>query len=164
MPYTEIQQLTAFMAQAGWRNYVKTIMVRDIGEAVIDTLVEYFARRPSPYTVLGLQQLGNAANRVEKDATPFYHRDARYELLMHAIWLDPGDDEKNMRWTRELAATILPLTGGSAYINHMATEAEEGADRIRAAFGPNYQRLVALKQKYDPTNLFRHNQNIKPAG
>jgi len=164
MPYTEMQRLTASMAQAGWRNYIKTIMVKDIGEAVIDTLVEYFARRPSSYTVLGFQQLGNAANRVEKDATPFYNRDARYELLIHAIWLDAGDDEKNMRWTRELAATTLPLTGGSAYINHMATEAEEGADRIRAAFGPNYQRLVAAKQKYDPTNLFRHNQNIKPGG
>jgi hypothetical protein len=69
-----------------------------------------------------------------------------------------------MRWTRELAATVLPLTGGSDYINQMGTAAEEGADHIRAAFGPNYQRLVALKQRYDPTNLFRHNQNIKAAG
>jgi FAD/FMN-containing dehydrogenase len=63
-----------------------------------------------------------------------------------------------------LAVTVLPLTGGSDYINQMGTAAEEGADHIRAAFGPNYQRLVALKQRYDPTNLFRHNQNIKAAG
>jgi FAD/FMN-containing dehydrogenase len=164
MPYTEIQRLTGPMLQAGRRNYIKSIMVQDIGEAVIDTLVAYFARVPSPCTLLVFQQLGNAANRAGKDATAFNHRDADYELIMHAIWLDPGDDEQNRRWTRELAATILPLTGGSDYINQMGTEAEEGADRIRAAFGPNYQRLVAVKQKYDPTNLFRHNQNIKPAG
>jgi len=164
MPYTEIQQITGPMLQAGRRNYIKSIMVRDIGEAVIDTLVEYFTRVPSPFTLLVFQQLGNAANRVGKDATAFNHRDAGYELIMHAVWLDRGEDEKNMRWTRELAATTLPLTGGSDYINQMGTEAEEGADRIRAAFGPNYQRLVAVKQKYDPTNLFRHNQNIKPAG
>jgi FAD/FMN-containing dehydrogenase len=138
--------------------------VKDMGEAVIDTLVEYFTRVPSPFTLLVFQQLGNAANRVGKEATAFNHRDAGYELIIHAIWLDRGEDEKNIRWTRELAATTLPLTGGSDYINQMGTEAEEGADRIRAAFGPNYQRLVAVKQKYDPTNLFRHNQNIKAAG
>jgi FAD/FMN-containing dehydrogenase len=164
MPYTEIQHITGPMLQAGRRNYIKSIMVKDIGEAVIDTLVEYFARVPSPFTLLVFQQLGNAANRVGKEATAFNHRDAGYELIMHSIWLDQVEDEKNIRWTRELAATTLPLTGGSDYINQMGTEAEEGADRIRAAFGPNYQRLVAVKQKYDPTNLFRHNQNIKTAG
>jgi FAD/FMN-containing dehydrogenase len=164
MPYTEIQRITGPMLQAGRRNYIKSIMVKDIGAAVIDTLVDYFARVPSPFTLLVFQQLGNAANRVGKDATVFHHPDAGYELIMHAIWRDQGEDEKNMRWTRELAATTLPLTGGSDYINQMGTAAEEGADRIRAAFGPNYQRLVAVKQKYDPTNLFRHNQNIKPAG
>jgi FAD/FMN-containing dehydrogenase len=164
MPYTEIQQITGPMLQTGRRNYIKSIMVKDMGEAVIDTLLEYFARVPSPFTLLVFQQLGNAANRVGKDATAFNHRDAGYELIMHAIWLDQGEDEKNIRWTRELAATTLPLTGGSDYINQMGTEAEEGADRIRAAFGPNYQRLVAVKQRYDPTNLFRHNQNIKAAG
>jgi FAD/FMN-containing dehydrogenase len=164
MPYTEIQQITGPMLQTGRRNYIKSIMVKDMGEAVIDTLLEYFARVPSPFTLLVFQQLGNAANRVGKEATAFNHRDAGYELIIHAIWLDQGDDEKNIRWTRELAATTLPLTGGSDYINQMGTEAEEGADRIRAAFGPNYQRLVAVKQRYDPTNLFRHNQNIKAAG
>jgi FAD/FMN-containing dehydrogenase len=162
MPYTEMQRLVGSMALPGRQNYVKSSFVTDISDAAIDTLVTHFATVPSPLTVVGFQQLGNMANRIRADATAFSHREARYELLMHSIWLDPADSARNVQWTRTLAETMHPFTTGRAYINTMGIEAEEGADRIKAAYGPNYERLVALKNTYDPMNLFRHNQNIKP--
>ena len=134
----------------------------DISDEAIDILVTHFATVPSPLTVVSLQQLGNTVNRIRADATAFSHREARYELLIHSIWLDPADAARNIQWTRALAETMHPFTTRRAYINTMGIEAEEGADRSKAAYGLNYERLVALKNIYDPTNLFRHNQNIKP--
>ena len=125
-------------------------------------MVTHFATIPSPLTVVGFQQLGNTVNRIRADATAFSHREARYELLIHSIWLDPADAARNIQWTRALAETMHPFTTGRPYVNQMGIEAEEGAERIKAAYGPNYERLVTLKNTYDPTNLFRHNQNIKP--
>jgi hypothetical protein len=113
-------------------------------------------------TQVGFQQLGNAATRVRNDDTAFSHRKARYEVMMLSMWLDPAEYEVNARWTRELAEAMAPFTTGRAYVNQMGTEAEEGAERIKGAYGPNYPWLVALKNKYDSTNLFRHNHNIKP--
>jgi FAD/FMN-containing dehydrogenase len=82
--------------------------------------------------------------------------------MMLSMWLDPAAHAVNAKWTRQLAEAMQPFTTGRAYINQMGMEVEEGAERIKAAYGPNYDRLVALKNKYDPTNLFSHNQNIKP--
>jgi FAD/FMN-containing dehydrogenase len=108
-------------------------------------------------------QLGNAANRVSVQATAFSHRDALCEWGCLSSWVDPAEDGTNIRWTRELAEAMQPFSSGGAYITQLGVEAEEGADRIKDAYGPNYERLAALKNKYDPTNLFRHNQNIRPA-
>jgi FAD/FMN-containing dehydrogenase len=82
--------------------------------------------------------------------------------MMLSMWLDPAAHEANTQWTRQFAEAMHPFTTSRAYINHMGMAAEEGEERIKAAYGMNYQRLVDLKNKYDPTNLFRHNQNIKP--
>ena len=91
MPYTEIQRLVGSMVLPGRQNYIKSSFVTDISDEAIDTLVTHFATVPSPLTVVVFQQLGNTANRVRADATAFSHREARYELLMHSIWLDPAD-------------------------------------------------------------------------
>ncbi len=95
--------------------------------------------------------------------TAYAHRDALYNLVLTAQWLDPGESERHVRWTRELWQALRPYATGGVYVNHIGREEEDGADQVRAAYGANYQRLAELKQKYDPTNLFRHNQNIKPA-
>ena len=84
------------------------------------------------------------------------------EWNCRATWLDPAEDSRNVAWARELAEAMLPHSTGGEYVNHLGLEADEGSGRIKAAYGANYRRLVALKNKYDPTNLFRHNQNIKP--
>jgi FAD/FMN-containing dehydrogenase len=146
----------------GRRYYIKSNMMNRISDEAIDALVERFAAIPSPLSFVFFQQLGNAANRVDAAATAFSHRDALCEWGCLSSWLDPAADDVNIQWTRDLAEVMRPFTTGSDYINQIGLETDEGAERIKAAYGANYERLVALKNDYDPTNLFRHNQNIKP--
>jgi FAD/FMN-containing dehydrogenase len=162
MPYRQVQTLLDASTVRGRRNYVKTIMMRTISDGAIDLMVERFATVPSPLSSTFFQQLGNAASRVDATATAFSHRGVLCEWNCRATWLDPTEDRRNVAWARELAEAMVPHSTGGEYVNHLGLEADEGSERIRAAFGVNYQRLVALKNKYDPTNLFRHNQNIKP--
>jgi FAD/FMN-containing dehydrogenase len=161
-PYCKIQTLFDEAFVRGRRYYFKSNFTRRISDEMIDTLVEHFRAAPSPLSMVYFQQLGKAANRVGATATAFSHRDALCEWGCDAVWLDPAEDAANIRWAREVAEAMLPFTTGSDYVNHIGLEAEEGSDRIKAAFGANYDRLVALKNSYDPTNLFRHNQNIRP--
>jgi hypothetical protein len=162
MAYREVQTQLDAATVRGRRYYIKSSLMRSISDDAIDTLIERFATVPSPLTLVFFQQLGNAANRVGAQETAFSQRDALCEWGCLSSWLDPAEDGANIRWTRELAEAMQPFSSGGAYITQMGVEAEEGADRIKAAYGPNYERLAALKHKYDPTNLFRHNQNIKP--
>jgi FAD/FMN-containing dehydrogenase len=92
--------------------------------------------------------------------TPYVNRDALYDCFPISIWDNPADDEVHIRWARELWGAMSPFSTGGVYANNLG---DEGADRVRAAYGDNYARLVALKNKYDPTNFFRLNQNVKPA-
>jgi FAD/FMN-containing dehydrogenase len=160
-PYCKIQTLFDEAFLRGRRYYFKSNFTRRISDEMIDTLVEHFRAAPSPMSMVYFQQLGKAANRVDATATAS-HRDALCEWGCDAVWLDPAQDAANIRWAREVADAMRPFTTGSDYVNHIGLEAEEGTDRIKAAFGPNYERLATLKNRYDPTNLFRHNQNIKP--
>jgi FAD/FMN-containing dehydrogenase len=162
MPYCQLQTLLDAATARERRYYIKSNMMQRIGDDAIDTLVERFAKIPSPLSLVFFQQLGNAANRVDPAVTAFSHRDALCEWGCLSSWLDPAADDLNMQWTRELAEAMRPFTMGSDYVNQIGLETEEGTERIRAAYGANYDRLLALKNKYDPTNLFRHNQNIKP--
>ena len=159
MAYTEAQKLAAGVP--GQQNYLKSHLMGQASANAIDTMVDHFERVTSPLSSIGFQQLGNASNRVESGETAFGHRDAWYEWMVTSIWLDPGESEVHIRWARECYQSMLPFSFG-AYVNQVGTEAEEGADAIKAAFGDNFQRLATLKQKYDPTNLFSHNQNIRP--
>jgi FAD/FMN-containing dehydrogenase len=102
---------------------------------------------------------GLACDNLRSEATAFPHRTAQYGLLILAVWTDPAETEKHIRWARESWEALLPFSAGRVYVNYLG---EEGEDRVREAYGPNYDRLVALKHKYDPTNFFRLNQNIKP--
>jgi FAD/FMN-containing dehydrogenase len=162
-PYCKVQTFFDEAFVRGRRYYFKSNFTRNISDEAIATLVERFATAPSPLSMVYFQQLGNAANRVGATETAFSHRDALCEWGCDAVWLNPAEDVANIRWAREVAEAMLPFSSGSDYVNHIGLETEEGSDRIKAAFGANYDRLVVLKNRYDPTNLFRHNQNIKPA-
>ena len=100
--------------------------------------------------------------RGSLDESAYGLRDENYNFVIFMAWHDPGESEVHIRWTRDLWKALHPYTTGTVYINDIGREAEEGADVIKSAFGASYPRLVALKNKYDPQNLFRHNQNIKP--
>ena len=162
MAYGDVQTMFDAGAPAGRQYYMKSLFMKDIGDEAIDTMVAHFAKVTSPLTSMIFQQLGNATNRVGINETAFVHRDARYEWTCLSSWLDPGESKVHLRWAREFAEAIHPFTTGGIYVNQVGTEAEDGSDQIKAAYGASYQRLVALKNKYDPTNMFSHNQNIKP--
>ena len=159
MPYTEAQKLA--VAPAGRRNYLKSHFVSKVSDDIVDIALDYFERITSPLSSILFQYLGNAARRVPAGDTAFGHRHALTEWATNAVFLDPGESEVHIRWVREFAADLLPFSSG-AYINQIGTEEEDGAEAIQAAFGDNFQRLAALKEKYDPQNLFSHNQNIRP--
>ncbi len=162
VPYAQVQAQLDDGFQAGRRNYIKTNFMNTIGVDAAAIMSECFASVPSPYSALALFQLGGAVGRVGKEETAYYHRDAGYHMFLASIWEDPKDDERNIRWCRETWAALQRFSGDGVYVNEMGDE-QESLDRIREAYGPNtYQRLVALKNQYDPTNLFRLNPNIKP--
>lgn len=111
--------------------------------------------------MVGSHQLGGASARVGEDETAFSHRQAAYAINITSAWEDPLESERNIQWVRDLWASLKPFTTGGVYVNFL--DGEDGQARVRATYGDaKYQRLVALKNKYDPSNFFRLNQNIKP--
>jgi len=164
MPYTSAQQLIDGFYPSGLHNYWKSSFLKEVSGGVIDTMVSYCAKRPTPMCH-GLieHQLGGAVSRIDRDATAFNFRDVEYSFMSLGQCATPADTESIVRWASDFWKAMQPYSTGGVYVNYLGDEADEGADRIKAAYGPEkYQRLSALKKKYDPTNLFRLNQNIKP--
>lgn len=165
IPYTAAQQLLDGFYPSGLQSYWKSSFLKEISDGAIDTMVAYCGRRPTPICHGIIEhQLGGAVRRVDREATAFAHRDVEYSFMSLGVCAGPGDVEKCVRWGREFWAAIQPYSTGGVYVNYLGGEADEGPERIKAAYSPEkYARLVALKNKYDPTNLFRLNQNIKPS-
>jgi FAD/FMN-containing dehydrogenase len=134
-------------------------LLRELSDDAIDTLVEGCRGVTSPYSSALIIQLGGAVSRVGTEETAFNHRAWPYDLVIMPMWPDPAESEKHIRWADELWRAMQRFSSAGVYVNYLGNEGEE---RIRAAYGTNYERLVTLKNKYDPMNLFRFNQNIKP--
>jgi len=164
MPYTAAQKLADAFYPPGIQNYWKSSFLKEISDEAIDTMVAYCANRPSPMCHGGIEhQLGGAVSRADREATAFNHRDVQYSFMSIGECTDPAEAERCVRWAREFWEAMQPCLTSGVYVNYLGQEADEGAERIKAAYGPEkYQRLVALKNTYDQTNLFRLNQNIKP--
>jgi FAD/FMN-containing dehydrogenase len=143
----------------GARNYWKSHSFTTLDDEVIATLVEHAANMPSPECELACAQLGGAINRLPAEATAYPHRDIGFVLNIHTRWRDPADDAECIAWARDLFAALKPFASGGVYVNFMP---EEEKDRIASAYLGNGRRLAAIKAKYDPENLFRINQNIRP--
>jgi FAD/FMN-containing dehydrogenase len=158
-PYLEIQAAGDSLFPRGRRYYWKAQFLHEIGDGAIDALLEIYPQAPSPAALLVFQQVGGAIARVAPSESPYANRDALYDCFPLAIWDNPADDQANIRWARALWSAISPYSTGGVYANNLG---DEGEDRVRAAYGENHARLVALKNKYDPTNFFRLNQNIRP--
>ncbi len=164
MTYTTAQQLQDPLAPAGLRHYWKSSFLKEISDEAIETIVAYGAKRPTPLCQALIEhQLGGVVRRIDRDATAFAQRDAEYAFTAIGLCTDPAEDAKCARWAREFWEAMQPWSTGGVYVNYLGGEADEGRERIKAAYGSEkYSRLVAMKNKYDPTNLFRLNQNIKP--
>ena len=159
MPYTVLQSMLDETGPAGLQNYWKSAYISGLNDEVIDTILSYGDKITSPFSAIHVHQLGGAMRRIGDDATAFSHRDAPFVLNIVSLWKEPSENESHVKWTREFFVAMQKFASG-AYVNFMG---EEGADRVKDAYGNDkYRRLVALKNKYDPTNFFHLNQNIKP--
>jgi FAD/FMN-containing dehydrogenase len=159
-PYTAIQAMFDEGFPAGMHNYWRSHFLTDLTDDGIDILVDHFSRVASPLSAILIEDLGGAVARVSRDATAFNHRDYTYNLAIIARWLEPSEGDASVAWTRGVHAAMQPFAAG-VYVNYLSVG--EQADRVRAAYGEEkYARLVELKNRYDPTNCFRFNQNIPP--
>jgi FAD/FMN-containing dehydrogenase len=160
MSYRALQSAPDAGFPFGRQHYWKSSYLKHLSDEAIEVMLRFVAEMPSPISGVGLQQMHGAASRVDPAATAFPHRDEHYDFLILSQWADPTDSEENIRWTRELFEAMQPFFGGGVYVNNLG---EEGEARVKEAYGSNYERLAALKAEYDPTNLFRLNQNVRPA-
>jgi hypothetical protein len=145
--YTELQRMFDAAFPPGRQHYVKAHFLREIRDEAIDILVDHFTWVPSPLSMLFFQQTGGAMRRGH---IAYAHRDALYNMLLLAAWLDPGESEHHARWTQKLWQALQPYSTGGVDVNDIGQEGDEGADQIRAAYDINNQQLAELKQKYDP--------------
>jgi FAD/FMN-containing dehydrogenase len=160
MSYIQLQGMFESFFPPGRQVYTKSNFLRALSDETIDALIQYVAKSPSPYTFAPfLEHWHGAATRVPVAETAFPHRLYSWNLLLWSMWDNPSDNEKNIKWTREFHEAVKPFLAAGAYGNYVTDEGEVVA---REAYGPNYDRLVTLKNKYDPTNFFRMNHNIQP--
>jgi hypothetical protein len=161
MPFTAVQRLFDPEYPNGRRYYWKSTYLSSLADEAIDALARHHATRPSPLSSIDLWMLGGAFGRVPSSATAFALRGAPFLLGVESNWIEPADDEKNVGWTRAVCKDMQRFSpGAGAYLNFPGF-AEEGEALVRASYGENYDRLQAIKKKYDPANLFRQNFNIK---
>jgi len=158
--YTELQAAGDAFFPIGLHYYWKSHFLKEIADDAIEATASHFASVPSPRSLIVFQQFGGAVSRVAHSETAFRHRNAQYDNFAASIWTDPREVEMHQQWVREWWDMMSPFSIGAEYVNNLG---EEGEDRVRAAYGDNYERLVALKNKYDPTNFFRLNANIQPS-
>ena len=145
----------------GRQNYWKSGFLADMSDEALRIIVDHAAEMPSPTSMVMIENYHGAYSRVPQDATPYINRDGHYDLLILSSWTDPAEAAQNIQWARGVWQAVQPYSSGGVYVNYLEG-GQEGAERIRAAYGPVYDRLTALKSKYDPSNFFRLNQNIKP--
>jgi FAD/FMN-containing dehydrogenase len=158
MSYLEAISMLDAASPAGHHYYFKTSTVKELSDEAISTIAEYGSARTSPWTVVLIEHLHGAASRVVPAETAFAQREESYIVGIFASWTE-GEASTHIAWAQSFWKAMQPWASG-AYVNYLG---EEGDERVRAAYGINYQRLRALKHRYDPSNFFHFNQNIKPA-
>ncbi|MEM7009640.1 MAG: BBE domain-containing protein, partial [Thermodesulfobacteriota bacterium] len=141
--------------------YFTSLYLNQFDDLVIDKMITSFIKRPAKILPFVLQDLSGASMRVSADKTAFGDRSAPYLLELNSAWLDPKESDFNISWTRENMAKFKEFSTGATYLNHSGFN-EEGEKLVKRTYGANYERLRQVKKKYDPSNLFRVNQNITP--
>ena len=158
-PYIAWQQAFDPLLTAGARNYWKSHNFTTLQDGLFDAVVEYVGKLPSPQCEIFFGAIGGATTRLAVDSAAYAQRDAEFVMNFHGRWEDPVDDERCIRWARDFFNATAPFASGGVYVNFMTADE---TDRVRSAYGPNYDRLAKVKRTYDPDNLFHLNQNIQP--
>jgi FAD/FMN-containing dehydrogenase len=159
-PYAAWQTAFDPLLTPGAYNYWKSHNFVELSDGLLDALTSYAARLPTPECEIFIGQLGGATSRVALDATAYPHRNANFVMNVHTRWREQADERRSIDWARQFFAETAPHATGGVYVNFMP---EDEIDRVSSAYGANYARLAALKAKYDPGNLFRLNQNVRPS-
>jgi hypothetical protein len=163
MPYTALQGMLDKGGPHGTRGYMKAEFLPALSDEAIEQLVRHGSSRPGPMCQLLLEPMGGAVARLDPDATALGRRDAPWCYHALSMWMDPdpATADAHVAWATALAEDLAPHTTSGVYLNFTS---DTGEDRVRSTFGPEkYARLVALKDTYDPANMFRLNHNIKPS-
>ena len=160
MPYPVMNTLLDDGFPAGSLNYWLSSFTRGLPDGLIDTMVERFASVPSPMSAMVLEHFHGAVTRVGVTDTAVPHRAEGWNLLIPSVWMDPAATDENIAWTRETHRAFAPHLDERRWLNYLGDD--QGGDAVRAAYGPNYERLLELKRRYDPDNVFHHNHNIAP--
>lgn len=158
-PYRAWQKAFDPLLTPGARNYWKSHNFKELSGGAIDVVVKYVGNLPSPHCEIFFGLIGGATMRPAPEATAYSHRDALYVCNVHGRWETAAEDKKCIDWARGFFRDATPFATGGVYVNFLT---DDESDRIKAAYGSGYERLAAVKQKYDPQNLFRVNQNIRP--
>jgi FAD/FMN-containing dehydrogenase len=158
IPYTALQALLDDISPHGWRNYWRGLHLQGLSDDALRTMLQLGPFDLAPMSFLVLFQHGGAIGRVNEDAAAFSHREAKYMIHPISCWLDDADDDRQMAWVRQVSEAMEPYRTGGAYLNMTA---DASSDRVWAG-SQKWQSLVALKKAYDPDNVFRFNQNIRP--
>ncbi len=160
MSYLEVQTMFDAGFPSGRLNYWKSSFLQDLSDEAIATLVAFFRTVPSPFSAVAIEPFGGAVARVGIDETAFPHRHARFSLVIVSMWTEPAESAANLRWTRELWSAMQPFSTEAVYVNYLDTD---DTDRVHGAYdAATYERLRRVKERYDPKNFFRVNQNIAP--
>lgn len=159
IPYVQMQSLLDGGFPHGNRYYWKSGFLKELSDEAIDLVISHMNANPSPFSATIFEYYGGVSSKEPEGGTAFPHRQPQFDLVIVSNWPGGQDDEKNIAWTRNLWEAMQPHLSHKVYVNLLGAE---GEDRVREAYGENYQRLAALKRTYDPENLFRMNQNITP--
>ncbi len=161
MPYPIVNTLLDDGFQKGSLNYWKATFLQDLVPDAVALLADAFANSPTAMCAIVMEHLRGEVTRVSPTATAYPHRSEGFNIVIIAQWLDPGQTDECIAWARGLYDALRPFTVDEPYVNYLD---DDDSSRVRAAYGPNYDRLVELKRRYDGDNLFRLNQNIDPKG
>jgi FAD/FMN-containing dehydrogenase len=160
MPYAVMNTILDAGYPEGALNYWLSSFTAGLTDGLIDTVVEQFSRVPSRMTVALFEHFHGAVTRVGETDTAVPHRTEGWNLVIPSVWMDPAATDENIAWTREAHAALKPHLDQRRWLNYLGDD--QGGDAVRAAYGPNYARLVEVKRRYDPQNVFHHNHNIDP--
>jgi FAD/FMN-containing dehydrogenase len=160
MPYPVMNTLLDAAYPTGSLNYWLSNFTAGLDDGLIDTMVERYATVPSPATVILLEQFHGAVCRVGVTDTAVPHRAEGWNLVLPGTWFDPAETEANVAWVKETHAALAPHLAEGKWLNYLGDD--QGDDAMRAAYGPNYDRLREVKRRVDPDNVFRNNHNIAP--